>query len=168
MSDLDFERLLAAHKATLAKQYDDAEEYNDWMPPDGEYTVSVMKCGKGVSTKNDPNNPMFWYKPVVKIEAGDNPALLGQEFSLGFFSTNSPGILKGQVRALNGGEPVPFDQVDAVFMRSIGKILRVKVSTTTSTKNGKDYTNCYVQEVIRTEAVEDLPDSPPQGEQASA
>ena len=163
MSNMDFEVLLSRHNANLKRQYDDAEEFSNWMPDDGDYTVSVVKCSKGVSTKKDPDNPMFWWKPVVRIEAGDGgPEILGQEFALGFFNTNAPGIMKGQARALNGGELVSFDDINAVFIQSIGKILRVKVVTTKSPKNGQDYTNCYIQEVIQVEAVEDLPDEPPQ------
>ena len=49
MSDIDFERLLAAHNATIKQAYDDAEEFSNWMPDDGEYTVTVVKSTKGVS-----------------------------------------------------------------------------------------------------------------------
>lgn len=165
MSNMDFERLLAAHNATLKQQYDDAEEYSDWMPDDGEYTVTVVKCSKGVSTKKDPNNPMFWWKPIARIEAGDNiDKLLGNEFALGFFNTNAPGIMKAQARALNGGEPVAFDDLSKVFEESIGKVLRVKVATSKSQKDGKEYTNCYIQEVIQVEDVDVSQEEPPQGE----
>jgi len=163
MSDMDFERLLAAHNASLKQDYDDAEEFSNWMPDDGEYTVTVVKCGKGVSTKKDPNKPMFWWKPVVRIEAGSTE-LIGQEFALGFFNTNAPGIMKGQAKALNGGEPVSFDELDATFSQSVGKVLRVKVATSKSQKNGQDYTNCYIQEVIPMQAAEDLPMEPPESE----
>jgi hypothetical protein len=162
MSDMDFERLLAAHNASLKQQYDDAEEFSNWMPDDGEYMVSVIKCGRGVSTKKDPNNPMFWWKPVVRLEAGCSAELIGQDFALGFFNTNAPGVMKGQAKALNGGEPVAFEELDSVFMGAIGKVLRVKVVTSRSQKNGQDYTNCFIQEVIPMQAAEDLPEEPPQ------
>ena len=71
--------------------------------------------------------------------------------------------MKGQAKALNGGESVPFEDLDKVFSGSAGKVLRVKVATTKSPKNGRDYTNCYIQEVIQTEAAEGLPEEPPQG-----
>jgi hypothetical protein len=166
MSTVDFEQLLAAHQANLKQQYDDAEEYSDWMPDDGEYTVTIVKCAKGVSTKKDQNNPLFWWKLTGRIEAGDNAAaILGQEFSLGFYNTNAPGIMKGQAKALNGGDPVPFDDLDTVFKGAVGKVLQVKVATTKSAKNGQDYTNCYIQEVVQVEAVDSgLGCTPPQGE----
>lgn len=162
MSDLNFEQMLAAHHATLKANYDEAEEFSDWMPDDGEYVVTVIKCSKGVSTKQDPQNPMFWWKPTVRIEDVANPELNGQEFALGFFNSNAPGIMKGQVKALNSGNVVAFDEIDGVFFGSVGKVLRVKVSTTTSKKNGKDYTNCFVQEVLATESVADEVAEPPQ------
>lgn len=135
------------------------------MPEDGEYTATVTKCSKGVSTKNDPEKPMFWWKPTARIEAGDNiDKVLGQEFSLGFFNTNAPGIMKREARALNGGEAVPFNDLNSIFLQSVGKVLRIKVATTTSSKNGKEYTNCYIQEVIQTEDVPATAEEPPQGE----
>ena len=155
--------MLAQYHANLKTQYDDAEEYSDWMPPDRkDYIVTVLKCSKGVSTKNDPDNPMFWWKPTVRIEEVANEDLNGKEFALGFFNTNAPGIMKGQARALNGGDAVPFDELGAVFEGSVGKVLRVDVATTTSKKNGKEYTNCYVQEVIPMTAADETEVEPPQ------
>lgn len=162
MSDMDFERMLAKYHENLKTQYDDAEEYSDWMPPDGEYIVTVLKCSKGVSTKKDPNNPMFWWKPTVRIEDVAREDLNGQEFALGFFNTNAFGFMKGQVKALNGGNAVGYDEIDGVFMASVGKVLRVKVATTTSKKNDKEYTNCYVQEIIPMTAAEETEVEPPQ------
>lgn len=167
MSDMDFERMLAQYHENLKTQYDDAEEFSDWMPPDGEYIVTVLKCSKGVSTKKDPNNPMFWWKPTVRIEDVAREDLNGQEFALGFFNTNAPGFMKGQVKALNGGDAVGFDEIDGVFMASVGKVLRVKVATTTNKKNDKEYTNCYVQEIIPMTATEETEVEPPQVEMDS-
>ena len=165
MSDMDFERMLATYHANLKTQYDDAEEFSDWMPDDGEYVVTVTKSTKGVSTKQDPNNPMFWWKPTVRIEDVAREDLNGQEFALGFFNTNAPGIMKGQAKALNGGESVGFDELDGVFTASVGKVLRIEVRTTTSKKNNKEYTNCYIREVIQVEAVEETQVEPPQMEE---
>ena len=154
--------MLAAHHATLKANYDEAEEFSDWMPDDGEYVVTVLKCPKGVSTKKDPQNPLFWWKPVVRIEDVANPELNGQEFALGFFNSNAPGIMKSQVKALNSGNVVPFEEIDGIFSGSIGKVLRVKVATKKSTKNGKDYTNSYIQEILATESVAEPTAEPPQ------
>jgi len=164
VSDLNFEQMLAAHHATLKANYDEAEEFSDWMPPDGDgYVVTVIKCSKGVSTKTDPQNPLFWWKPIARIEDVANPDLNGQEFALGFFNSNNPGIMKSQVKALNSGDPVSFEEIDGVFSNSPGKILRVNIKTTKSKKNGQDYTNCFIQEVLATESIADVVAEPPQG-----
>ena len=167
MSNINFEQMLAQYHANLKTQYDDAEEYSDWMPDDGEYVATVLKCSKGVSTKQDPNNPMFWWKPTARIEDVTREDMNGREFALGFFNTNAPGIMKSQAKALNGGEAVSFDKLTEVFEGSVGKLLQVKVATTTSRKNDKKYTNCYIQEVIPTQPVaEETAIEPPQGETA--
>jgi len=161
-NDLDFERMLAEYHANLKAEYDEAEAFSEWMPEDGEYIVTVLRCTKGCSTKKDPDKPMFWWKPVARIEDVNREDLNGQEFALGFFNTNAPGIMKGQVKALNGGIDVGFDEISSVFVAAVGKVLRVKVATSTSKNNGKDYTNCYVQEIIPTQDVIDTPVDPPQ------
>ena len=162
MSDLAFEGMLAEHN----QAFKDAAEFSDWMPDDGEYTVSVVRLDKDVSIKD--NVTLGWWKLTARIEAGENAdKVIGQEFSLGFYSTKNMGIMKGQCRALNGGEGVDsLAEADAVFEAAKGKILRVKVNTSTSKKNGKEYTNCYVQEVIATEDVPDVAqEEPPQVEE---
>ena len=159
MSDMLFENLLAEFN----EDYKNAEEYSDWMPDDGEYIVSIIKCAKDTSEKD--GKKMAWWKLTARIESPQDEQLNGQEFTLGFYSSNNFGILKGQARALNGGEVVPsLAEADKVFESAIGNVYRVKIIITTSSKNGKEYTNCYVQEKIATEGVEDAgaDEAPPQ------
>ncbi len=145
MSDLAFEGLLAEHN----QAFKDASEFSDWNPPDGEYLATVLKCQKGVSDKDGKKTG--WWKLTARLEAPESEALNGQEFTLGFYRTSALGILKGQARALNMGQTVgSLQEADAVFEKSVGAILRVKVVTTTSKKDGNEYTNCYVKEVIPT------------------
>lgn len=142
MSDMNFEQMLAQHN----QAYKDAQEYSSWMPPDDEYTVTVVKCDKGVSNKDGKD--FQWWKLTARIEAVEDESLNGKEFALGFYSTNAMGILKGQAKALNKGEtPGSLVEADQVFESAVGEILSVKVVT--SEKSG--YTNCYVQEVLATE-----------------
>lgn len=146
MSDMAFEGLLA----DFNQAYRDAEEFSDYMPPDNDYLVTVMKCQKGVSEKDGKRNG--WWKLTARIEAPESEELNGQEFVLGFYRTSALGILKGQARALNMGQPVSsIQEADVVFEKAVGSILRVKVITTASKKDGKEYTNCYVKEVIPTQ-----------------
>jgi hypothetical protein len=149
MSDLAFEQMLAQYN----QDYKDAEEYSDWMPPDGNYIVTITKIAKDVSTKD--GNTLCWWKVTARIESDvSDPKIYGQEFTLKFVSTKALGILKGFARSLNGGEVVnSIADADKVISESKGKVLDVKVVTTTSTKNGKDYTNCFVQKVVDTEDV---------------
>lgn len=160
MSDFNFEAMLAEFNAS----YKDASEFSDWMPEDGEYIVTVLKCDKGVAEK-EGKSKMGWWKLIARIEAPEDEKLNGQEFSLGFYNTNAMGILKGQARALNDGDTVEsLEDANRVFAESVGRILRVKVATSTSSKNGREYTNCYVQEVIAVESVEEAPADPPNGD----
>jgi hypothetical protein len=164
MSDLNFEAMLAEHN----QNYKDASEFSDWMPPDEDYLVTVLKCDKGVSEK-EGQAKLGWWKLTARIEAPEKEKLDGKEFSLGFYNTNAMGILKGQARALNGGEPVgSITEADAIFTAAPGQILRVKVATSTSKKNGKEYTNAYVQEVVAVEEVAPNDNGdPPQGDSAA-
>lgn len=144
MSDLGFEKMLAEQNAAYAV----AEEFSDWMPDDGEYFVTVLKCSKG--EKEYKGVRMRWWKLTARIEDAANETLDGQEFSLGFFNTNAPGILKTRARALNRGKAVPtLPEAIGVFEASVGEILRVKVAT-----NDKGYKNCFVLEIIDAESAE--------------
>ena len=165
MSDLQFEKMLSLHN----QAFQDAEEFSDWMPPDREdYICTGIKCSSGTSTK-DPDNPMGWWKPIVRIEEPSNPELNGKEFALGFFSTKALGIMKGQARAINNGEAVAdlVEASDVLKNRLIGKVFRVNVATTTSAKNGNTYHNAYVREVLASTPVEDQSPEPPQGSEST-
>ena len=156
MSDLAFEKLLAASQEDFAN----AEEFgNDWMPDDGVYTVSVTKLAKGVTAKGD--KPIGWWKLTGLIEDVDD-ANHGKEFCIGFFRTSVLGILKGACRVLNGGDPIEdIALADELLEASVGEILKVKVATKPG-KDGRDYTNCYLQEVMATEdeEAEDVVEAP--------
>lgn len=158
MSDMAFEQMLAQYNA----DYQAAEEFSDWMPDDGEYIVTVVKSTKGTSDKD--GKPFGWWKLVGRIEEPSNEKLNGEEFTLGFYNTNAFGILKGQAKALNGGTSVAtFQEASTLFENATGLVLKVKVSTSTSKKNGKEYTNCYIKERIKvTDAVEPTEDAPDQ------
>ncbi|KKM77930.1 hypothetical protein LCGC14_1365120 [marine sediment metagenome] len=127
------------------------------MPDDGVYTVTIVKLTKGVSTKGD--KPMGWWKQVGQIEDVDD-VNHGKEFTIGFYRSSVPGILKSACRVLNGGEPVEdIAMADELLEASVNEVLRVKVVTSTSSKDGKDYTNCYIQEVLATENEDEAEDA---------
>ena len=140
MSDLNFEALLAEHNAA----FKDAREYSDWMPPDDKYIVTIIKCDKGVFEGNQG-----WWKLTARVEKREDGKLNGQEFSAGFYSTKQMGILKQTARVLNNGVTIDsLAQANDVMTKSVGLILNVEVITTTSKKDGREYTNCRMKEVI--------------------
>jgi len=158
VSDLAFEQLLAQHNDA----YRSAEEFSDWMPPDGEYIATVMKSAKGVSTKDGVS--VGWWKITGRLEVVEDPELNGREFPVGFYRTSTLGVLKSQVRALNGGKSVDsLAEADRVISESVGKVVKVKIVTTTSKKDGNDYTNCYVKEVLPITASGEDQTAPPPG-----
>ena len=164
MSDLGFERMLAENNDAVR----DAPEFgSDWMPPDrvgsDTYLVTVTRVNSG--WKQAEGWTEGWWRPYVRIEAEvSNPALDGQEFSLGFFSTeaNRISVCKTACKPLNGGKSVVSrPEIHAAFMGAIGKVLRINVKTI-SKDDGREFTNCYIKEVVRSVPMVDNT-TPPQG-----
>lgn len=154
MSDLLFEQMLAEYN----QGYAEAEEFSGWMPDDGNYIVTIVKVTKGVAEKS--NTKLGWWKFTARIEDVANAKTHGQEFTLKFCNTKALGVLKGFARALNEGVVVSnLAEADKVFEHAEGKILDIKILTSTSKKDGKDYKNCYIQKVVDTSDVS----TPPQG-----
>ena len=147
--DLNFEQMLAKHN----QEYKEAEVYSTWMPDDGEYIVSLIKLDEGTSTKDGVN--MVWWKLTGRIEDVQDEKLNGREFTVGYYTSKVFGILKGAVKTLAGDIINDLAEAHAVLEASIGKIIRAKVDTTTSKKNGKEYTNCYIMEVIDTTTIQE-------------
>ena len=163
--DLGFEQLLAEHQ----QDFKDAEVYNNWMPPDGEYIASLVKFDAGEKKKDGVKTA--WYKLTGCIEVEktcpqdvqQNDKLAGKEFLINFYRSSAYGILKGDARMLSGN-PLLDDLKEAyeVLEASIGLVVRVKIVTSFSDKYKKDFTNCYIQEVINTTtetSAEEIPDT---------
>lgn len=147
--DLGFEQLLAEHQ----EAFKDSEVYSNWMPPDGNYIVSVSKFESGEKAKDGARTA--WYKLSGKIEVEKDPLqdvkLGGREFLINFYRSSAYGILKGDARLISG-DPSLDDLKEAyeVLEASIGTVLAVKVETAFSDKFKKNFTNCYIQEVLKT------------------
>lgn len=163
--DLNFEQMLAQHN----QEFKEAEIFSDWMPPDGEYIVSLIKLTSGTSSKN--NVDLIWWNLKGRIEDVQNSVLdeslgklIGEDFTVGYYTSKVFGILKGAVKVLAGKDVNDLAEANVVLEASIGKVVRVKVRTSRSKKDGKDYTNCFILNVIDTETegeipVEDIPDT---------
>ena len=160
--DLAFEQLLAQHN----QAFKESEVYSNWMPPDGEYIASLVKFDSGQKEKDGVKTA--WYKLTGRIEDVMDEKLNGKEFLVNFYRSSAYGILKGDARLLSGN-PLLDDLKEAyeVLEASVGTVIRVKVITSFSDKYKKDFTNCYIQEVIDTttetsaEDVSDAPDPAP-------
>jgi hypothetical protein len=121
------------------------------MPPDDRYTIPIVKCDKGVFEGNQG-----WWKLTGRIEKLEDGTLNGKTFSAGFYSTKQLGILKQTARVLNNGTAVDsLAQADDVMTKSVGTILDSEVFTTTSKKDGREYTNCRLKEVIPVQIMVD-------------
>lgn len=146
--DLNFEQLLASHN----QEFKEAEVYNNWMPPDGEYIASVVKLTTGSSTKDGVD--LVWWRLTGRIEDVQDEKLNGKEFSIGYYTSKAFGILKGAVKTLAGQIIHDLAEAHIILEASIGKVLRVKVDTRPGkgANAGKEFTNCYIQEVIDTSA----------------
>ena len=144
--DLNFEQLLAAHNQDFAE----AVVFDNWMPPDGEYVVSLVKLATGSSSKDGVD--LVWWKLTGRIEDVQDEQLNGKEFSAGYFTSKAFGILKGAVKTLNGEIIHDLGEAHLVLEAAIGKVVRVKIDTRPGkgANTGRDFTNCYIQEVINT------------------
>jgi len=142
--DLNFEQMLAEHN----QNFRESEVYSDWMPDDGEYIATLLKLAKGTTTKD--NVSTVWWRLTGRIEDVQDEKINGKEFSVGYFTSKAFGILKGAVNVLSGQSIDDLSKAHAILEAAIGLVLRVKIRTSRSKKDGKDYTNCYILEVINT------------------
>lgn len=142
--DLNFEQMLAQHN----QEFKEAEIYSDWMPPDGEYIVSLVKLTNGTSTKDGKD--LIWWNLKGRIEDVQDEKLNGQEFTVGYYTSKVFGILKGAVKVLAGVEISDLAEAHAILKAAVGLVIRAKIRTSRSRKDNKDYTNCYILEVINT------------------
>ncbi len=145
--DLNFEQMLAKHN----QEFKEAEVFSNWMPPDGEYIVSLVKLNHGTSTKDGKD--LVWWRLTGRIEDVQDAKLNGKEFSVGYYTSKAFGILKGAVKSLTGDLIHDLGEAHLILEASIGTIIRAKVETRPGkgANAGKDFTNCYIQEVL-TEA----------------
>jgi hypothetical protein len=130
--DLAFQKLLEAQEETYAA----TEAFgNGWMPPDAEYTVTIIKQRSGVSTKG--NEAIGWWAHKGRIEDVESE-FYGREFNCGRFGTSCHGALKAAAAVLNGGLEL--------------------IKTTTNPKG--TFTNCHYLQVLEAMDEEDVVEAP--------
>ncbi len=142
--DIEFEKALQLHN----QEFKEAEVFDNWMPPDGEYMVSLVKLTTGTAKKDGTD--IMWWNLRGRIEDVADEQLHGSEFTVGYYSSKVFGILKGAAKTLAGRDIDDLAEANAVLEASLGGVVRVEVRTTRSRKDGRDYTNCYIKEVIVT------------------
>jgi hypothetical protein len=138
MSDMDFEQMLAKYN----QDFKESVSYNDLKPDDGKYLVSLLKFETG-SKEGVP-----WWKLTGRVEDPQDVKWGGHEFTVGFYGPKTFGQMKDTAKVLAGRAVSDLRDALEILTASPGKITTCKVETTTSRKNGKEYTNCYIQEVI--------------------
>lgn len=144
--DLNFEQLLAQHN----QEFKESEVYSDWMPDDGEYIATLLKLATGTATKDGTST--VWWRLTGRIEDVQDEKINGREFSVGYYTSKAFGILKGAVNVLSGKAISDLTEAHAILTAAIGSVIRVKVRTSISKKDKKEYTNCFILEVIDTTA----------------
>lgn len=148
--DLNFEQMLAQHN----QEFKDAEVYSTWMPDDGEYIVSLIKLDSGTTSKNGVD--LVWWNLKGRIEDVQDEKLNGREFTVGYYTSKAFGILKGAVKTLAGDVINDLGEAHAILEAAVGSIIRAKVETRPGkgANIGREFTNCYIQEVLDTTASE--------------
>jgi len=139
-----------AWKAALAhynKEFDEAEPFDNYYPPDNDYTVMVAKVKRGVSQKDD--KPFMWWKIMVTAIAQDHPEVDGQDFQLAFMSSKMFGGAKTTCNKISQNTAKrSIDDYDAEMDSYIGTFLTVRVHREVNQKSGKTYVAVDIIDVI--------------------
>ena len=166
MSDMDFKKMLGEHAAAYAQ----AEAFDDWMPPEGEYTTLVKKVKRGSFTKDSIKVP-FW-RLTGQIQDPALPEFDQKEYSLGFFNPGSFRGLKTMINQLTGTQINSLEQADDALDTIEGLLVKTSVKSTYSDKHKRSFFNVNILSIIPTEAeVVEAPPTPveaPTGEGTGA
>lgn len=139
-----------AKLAEFNDAYAKAPVYEDYSPPPSEYIVEVTQAIRDIKKQQD-GTELPWFKLIAKIHDPNDPAVDGKNFSLGFWSSKTFGMMKGALQMIAGKE-LSDSIVEAaeVFDNSVGTFLRVNV-TEKPGKEGRVYTNVKILAVLDTE-----------------
>jgi hypothetical protein len=131
-----------------AQEYAQAEVFDSWMPPDGDYTAFIKEYKDGV--KQEQNGKYGWMRLTGQLLEDTNAELNNREFSLAFCTTKAPGVLKGLCKQLTGGQIInDINQARQVLKDAVGKVVVISVRTKTNPKTNKEFTNC---DILRVES----------------
>ncbi len=144
MSDLNFEKLLGEYSAAFAE----AETFDDWMPPEGEYITLVGKVKRGTYTKDSIEVP-FW-RIGGQIQDPAMPEIDQKEYSLGYFTPSSFRGMKTFVNAVTGEQINSLAEADKALDATEGLMIKTHVIETYSEKHKRNFVNVKVLDVLPT------------------
>lgn len=136
-----------------AEEFANAEAFDDWMPPDGDYTVLLTNAKTDVKAYDD-GSKMLWVRITGRILADHNPEVDQKEFTAGFFSSKAYGILKQAANVLKGSPCTSNTEAIKVLMGCAGTVVILSVKTKPDRKNNAVMrTNVNIQKVVSSEPV---------------
>lgn len=138
----EFEQILGE----VSKEYAEAEVYDNWMPPDADYTVALGDFKEGVSDKEGGKS--VWMRLKGKILDSSNPELDQKEFTAGYYTSKAIFSLKNDVAVLAGAKIDDIQLSRQVIKDAQGWIVTVRVATRESKKTGREYTSSSIINVI--------------------
>jgi len=136
-----------------AKPYEEAEVFNNWMPPDGTYTVVLTDCQNGMS-ETEAGERYGWVRLTGVIQAETDPELDQKEFTVGFYRTDRAHFkMKNDVAVLAGRKVDSFLASLNILEQAAREnwIVTVEVSRGTSRNTGRTFTNTRIVEVLPSE-----------------
>ena len=119
-----------------SQSFTEAKAFNDWMPPEGQYTMVLKGIEKGVFKSQKDEKDYIRCSPVFIVLCPTDESVHNKECSP-FYSTMQPGILKTLVTQLVGAPlatTVGLKEAIALLDSTIGTAYIVEV-----TKNAKGY-----------------------------
>jgi len=116
-----FRQLLAG----LTQEWNDAQSFTQWDPPDGEYMFRITDVERGIH-----EDGYGWWRVSGVIENADDPELNGKEWSPFYFSTKWFGFLKDFFSQLIGRIPANQNEADDLMDTLIGWLVLVSVRRT--------------------------------------
>jgi hypothetical protein len=119
-----------------AQEYENAEAYDNWMPPDGTH-VAIITGFKDGQNKNGA-----WLQLKCSLLDPD-PDLTDKEFSIWYRENAPQGILKSDANALAGKKVEDIREAIKVLGTAPGKTINIKVNT-----NEKGFTNVKIVDVV--------------------
>jgi len=132
--------------ATYQEEFDQAEVFDNWYPPDNNYTVSITGIKKGVTEKD--GEPFVWWK-IMAVAHADDPEVNNRDFQMAFFSRRTFGMMKGFVHQITQNtEKRSIAEYDRDLEKSVGTICEVRVHREKSTKTGKMFTAVDLVKVL--------------------